>query len=77
MLAAVPRGRHDDQALPQRLHGRVVLVAEALVDDVGHPPGGVQVQPPVIKQPGPELLGPVLKVLLELGIECHPGASSA
>ena len=102
VLAAVPGGRHDDQALPQRPHRGLVLVAEALLDDVGHPPGGVQVQPLVIEQlrpmllgsvllgsilpeavlpgpvlPGPVLPGPVLQEPLQLGIECHPGASSA
>ena len=50
VLVPVAGRRHHDQPLPERLDRRVVFVAEALLEDVGHPPGGVQVQPAMIEQ---------------------------
>ena len=50
VLAPVPGRRHHHQPLPQRLDRRVVLVAEALLEHVRDPPGGVQVEPAVIEQ---------------------------
>ena len=49
VLVTVPGRRHDDQPLPQRLHRRVVLVAEALLEDVADAPGRGQVEPAVIE----------------------------
>ncbi len=50
VLIAMAAGRHDDQPVPQRPDRRVVVVTEALLEDVGEVPGGIEVHPAVIKQ---------------------------
>jgi hypothetical protein len=67
VLIPVAGRRHDDQPLPQRFHRRVVLVAKALLDDVGDAPGGVEVQHVVIEQGRPQ----------DTGIQHHQAVSPA
>src|SRR6202042_984720 len=67
VLAAVPGGRDHDQPLTEGLHRRVVVVAEALLDDVGNATGGVEIQHAMIKE----------RRLQDLRIEHHATASSA
>ena len=50
VLVAVAAGRHDDQPVPQRSHRRVVVVAEALLENVGDVPGALKIHLAVIKQ---------------------------
>jgi hypothetical protein len=57
VLAAVARRRHDHQPLPQLRDRRVVLVAEALLEDVADPPGRTQVEAVVVEQGGAQHRG--------------------
>ena len=47
---AVSLPRHRDQALPQVVRRPVVVVAEALVQQVGHRPGGLEVDRVQVQQ---------------------------